>query len=116
SIDFQDFEPEPLAPVAENLVLAECAEFTIRKFQLANGQRFQLEANEQPRLVHVVSGAVELSGEEGTEGKTWMARRGDNVLLPYAAVWRIVATEGSVVLVTDGFVCFWGLGLGGRDL
>ncbi len=101
SIDFEDFEPEPVEPLRENMVLAECEEFRIRKFSLFEGQRFEVEAGEQPRLLHVVFGEVELSDGENT----WFAKRGENVLLPYSAALRVAATEESVVLMTEGF---WG--------
>lgn len=101
SIDFGDFEPKPVPPLAENMVLAECEEFTIRKYALVAPQRFEILSNEQPRLLHVVSGQVDIS--DGGGGKVWKAERGDNILLPYKADFLVVATDDSEVLVTENF-------------
>jgi mannose-6-phosphate isomerase len=83
------------APVAA--VLADCAEFRIRRQPLAGGSRVAFAAGQQPRLLHVVRGRV---GEAATGA---VLAGGDNVLLPYAESFTITATEDSLLLVTENF-------------
>lgn len=80
---------------AKTLVLAECREFRISRHRLAVGETMSFEAGQQPRILSVVAGRVLLDGE--TFGL------GDNVLLPYAGSYRLVAQADATVLVTDGF-------------
>lgn len=100
SIDFEDIEPEAVEPVEGDLLLAECAEFVIRKFQMTAEREISFNANEQPRLLHVVSGKMRI--EAG--GESWEAVRGENALLPYAGTFRIATTEPGVLLMTSDFV------------
>ncbi len=100
SIDFSDVEPQPVNPVDGDLVLAECAEFRIRKYQMAPGREIEFQAREQARLLHLVSGSVRIEDE----GESWEAARGDNVLLPFTGTFRVIAVEPTVVLVTSDFV------------
>lgn len=83
------------APVAA--VLADCAEFRIRRQPLARGARVGFAAGQQPRLLHVVHGRV---SEAGTGA---VLAGGDNVLLPYADGFVFTAVEDSLVLVTENF-------------
>lgn len=99
SIDFDDVEPSPVAPNGEDAVLAACDEFTIRKFQMNAGRAVCFQSEEQPRLLHVVSGKVRLDGEGGP----WEAGLGDNLLLPYAGGFEVTTVEPGVVLVTSDF-------------
>jgi mannose-6-phosphate isomerase len=99
SIDFVDFEPEPASPRAGDAVLADCAEFRIRKLQMEGGREVRFPSGEEPRLLHVVAGRVNLTGDSDF----WKARRGDNLLLPYGASILLTAEEAGVVLVTDRF-------------
>lgn len=102
SINWNDFEPAPVraAPVAA--VIAEAAEFRIRRVPLAAGERLHLAAGEEPRLVSVVSGDVVVEGDSVDAGSS--LRRGDNVLAPYSGTFTFRASGPAVVLVTDHFV------------
>jgi mannose-6-phosphate isomerase len=98
SIDFNDFEPNVLPSAPGDYVLADCREFRIRKFELTpGGAPLALSANEDPRLLHVVSGRV----RDRRSGA--VAVKGDNVLLPYHRGFEIEALESSLLLVTDQF-------------
>jgi mannose-6-phosphate isomerase len=96
SIDFEDTAPELLHPEGREAVLAECAEFRLRRLEIDAGQRLAFGANEEPRILSVVEG--NLDSAEGMR-----ARRGDNLLLPYAGASQWSAREAAVVLVTDRF-------------
>jgi len=83
------------APVAA--VLADCAEFRIRRQPLDRGARVTFAGGQQPRLLHVVRGRV---GEAAT-GVVLTA--GDNVLLPYSDGFTFTASGDSLLLVTENF-------------
>jgi mannose-6-phosphate isomerase len=107
SIDWNDFEPEPTRGAPTSAVLAECAEFRLRRVVLAPGAQLRLDAREQPRLVSVVAGAVRARAETAeaqSDEAEAILQRGDNALVPYAEAFIFVATEPTVLLVTEDFV------------
>jgi mannose-6-phosphate isomerase len=105
SIDWTDFEPAPVRAAPTSGVIADCAEFTIRRVVLGAGERVHLRAREQPRLVSVVSGAVRAGAENGGTRGPVAARlaRGDNVLAPFAGGFTFTAESTSILLVTEDF-------------
>lgn len=98
SIDWDFFEPEPLRAAPEAAIIADAAEFCIRREPLEAGASLSFAAGEQPRLISVVSGRV-ATGVAGDEPLT----RGDNVLLPFAGAFTLTALEPALVLVTENF-------------
>lgn len=107
SIDWNDFEPEPRRAVPTSAVLADCVEFRLRRVVLATGEALRFAAGEQPRLVSIVSGRVR-GNERGAETSSSsevdaILKRGDNALVPYAGDVTMVATEPTVLLVTENF-------------
>lgn len=96
SINWQDFEPHPLRAAPTSGVIAECAEFRIRRVVLGAGERLHISGGEQPRLLSVVSGAMRC-GDVRLE-------RGDNALLPFAKAFALTAEATSIALVTENFV------------
>jgi mannose-6-phosphate isomerase len=90
--------PQPLRGAAVPAVLADCAEFRIRRLPLARGAWLEFAAGEQPRLLHVVTGRI-----RDAAGASELAR-GDNALLPCSGGFAFTATEDSLLLVTDNFV------------
>ncbi len=96
SIDFADYEPRLLHPTGAEAVLADCPEFRLRRLELPAGGTLAFAANEQPRILSVVSGRLE-------ERAGAVARRGDNLVLPYAGRSHWTAHAPAVVLVTDRF-------------
>lgn len=96
SIDFDDEEPQLLHPDGPETVLAESEEFRLRRLELEAGQILSFGVNEEPRILSVVEGQLDVSSG-GTVG------RGDNLLLPYAAGSEWKAIGRCVVLVTDRF-------------
>lgn len=94
-----DLPPAELAGagVGDGL-LAECAEFRIRRAVLHTGAAMTFAAGEEPRILSVVEGRVRSAGPGGEE-----LRRGDNVVLPFAGEFRFAAEGDAVVLVTDRF-------------
>lgn len=97
SIDFEDFEPEPLHRQTGEQTLADCAEFRIRKFAWAAGDGLDLPAGEAARLLHLISGVV----QDTVTGSTFEI--GGNYLQPYATACQLVARSDAVLLVTDQF-------------
>jgi mannose-6-phosphate isomerase len=72
---------------------------------LGAGERLHLRAGEQPRLVSVVSGAIQAVAEGNGSRVPFAARlkRGDNALAPYAGAFTFAAEVVSIVLITEGF-------------
>lgn len=95
SITWDDFEPAPVRAAPTSAVLADCPEFLVRRVVLGKGERLELKAGEQPRLIGVVSGRVHSGGD--TLG------RGENVIVPYAADCHLLAPDMAILLVTENF-------------
>lgn len=76
-------------------VLAQCREFTIRRVELKAGDRLELAAGQQPRILSVVEG-----GEDSGTG----LKRGDNVLIPYASRFAFTASAPATLLITENFL------------
>lgn len=99
SIDWDFFEPEAIKARNEAAVIAESREFTIRRQPLPPGEPLTFAAGEQPRLISVVRGEVEVRGDAPVT-----LRKGDNVLLPYAGAFEAAAIgEEALVLITENF-------------
>ncbi len=93
-------EGAELVPAASvKAVLADAAEFRIRRVPLAAGETLEIAPDEQPRLLGIVSGGVETVGSPGG-----VLSSGENVLLPFAGRFSFKAVEPSLVLVTENFV------------
>lgn len=106
SIDWSDFEPAPLRAAPTGGAIADCPEFQIRRVVLGAGERLHIRANEQPRIVSVVSGGVRASSENGSGTRSPLGQklsRGDNVLLPYAGAFTFAAEAMTILLVTENF-------------
>ena len=106
SIDWTDFEPVPLRGAPTSGVIADCPEFRIRRVVLGAGEKTQVRAREQPRLLSVVSGSVRVSddGNGGTRASFRQAlARGDNVLVPYAGAFTFAAEVTTILLLTENF-------------
>lgn len=94
-IQWDDFEPSPVRGAPTSAVIADCDEFRIRRVVLSPGEKLSFPANQEPRLLSVVSGSLHFGGV--TLG------RGDNALLPYAGEFTGVAHEPGILLVTERF-------------
>lgn len=106
SIDWDDFEPAPVRAAPTSGVIADCAEFTIRRVVLGAGERLHQPAGEQPRLLSVVSGSVRAALENPTGSRPAFGQklvRGENVLLPYSGAFTFVADATTILLVTEDF-------------
>jgi mannose-6-phosphate isomerase len=107
SIDWTDFEPAPLRAAPTSGVIADCAEFRIRRVVLGAGERVHLRGSEQPRLVSVVSGTLRATPEGAAATRSPFGQklnRGDNVLVPYAGAFTFVAEVMTILLITENFV------------
>jgi len=98
STGFDDIEPDPLPVFAEagERVIANCEEFRLRQVNLEEAETLTFEANEQPRILSLVSGA--LHTENGTQISV-----ADNVLIAYEASPNFKARKASTLLVTENF-------------
>ncbi len=76
-------------------MLAECAEFRIRREALGVGAPLRFAAGEQPRIVSVAQGRLKCVDTD--------LRPGDTALLPCAGEFEFTAEEASTVLVTENF-------------
>ena len=97
SIAWDVVEPAPVRAAGETAVIAEAAEFTIRRVPLAAGATLVFKSGEQARMLSVVVGELQVGG--GAKP----VQRGDNVLLPYAGEFTFTATVDTVALVTENF-------------
>lgn len=97
SIDWGVREPAPVRAAPVTAVIAEAAEFRIRRVPLAAGESLAFASHQQPRLLSVVSGSVTAAGEEPVEA-------GTNVVLPYDTAFAFTAKSSTMVLVTENFV------------
>jgi mannose-6-phosphate isomerase len=106
SIDWTDFEPAPLRAAPTSGVIADCAEFRIRRVVLGAGEKVNLRAGEQPRLLSIVSGELRVM-DDGNGGTRSPFRqklgRGENVLVPFAGAFTFVADTTTIVLITENF-------------
>ena len=100
SIDFNDIEPDPLPAFTEpgERVIADCPEFRIRQFNLKEGEELSFKANDQPRIVSLLTGLMT------DQSNDQQVKSADNILIPYSHGARLKATKSSTVLVTDRFV------------
>lgn len=108
SIDWTNFEPEPLRGAPTSGVIAECDEFTIRRLVLGAGEKMLFQAGEQPRIISMVSGSahVHILGKEGKglgPESIIALERGANGLLPYASTCEITAETITILLITEDF-------------
>jgi mannose-6-phosphate isomerase len=100
SIDFNDFEPEPLGVMDRigERVITDCAPFRIREFRMGKGDELAFESDQEPRILSVVRGALADRGKTATR-----ISGGENALLPYNAAAHLTADCECTVLVTDRF-------------
>lgn len=105
SIDWTDFEPAPVRGAPTSGVIAECAEFRIRRVVLGAGERLHLRAGEQPRLVSVVSGSVRATADANNTRSPFGQKLapGDNVLAPFSAAFTFSAETTAILLLTENF-------------
>lgn len=96
SIDFEDFEPALMHVEAGDAVLAESSEFRLRRLYLQKGEAYRIPADEEPRILSVVKGALE--GDPSGP-----IRVSDNVLVPFSEQLELAATEDTELLITDRF-------------
>lgn len=107
AIDWNDFEPAPVRAAPTSGVIADCAEFQIRRVVLGAGERTHIRAGEQPRLLSVVSGSLLVSSETGSGTRSPLGQklvRGENVLMPYAGAFTFTAETTAILLITENFV------------
>ena len=100
SIDWTEFEPRPLRAAGTEAVIAQASEFTIRRVPLRGSDRFSLLRGQQPRLLNVVQGAVEVH----SAGCIRRLERGATALVPFAGAFSVAPLEDSLLLITENFV------------
>lgn len=106
SIQWDDFEPTPVRGAPTSGVIADCAEFSIRRVVLGAGERVSIRAGEEPRLLSVVSGSVKVGIDAGGSSRApfgQLLAAGENVLLPFAGGFTFAAATTSILLITEGF-------------
>jgi len=103
SINWNDFEPEPVRAAVEAAVIADAREFRIRRVPLAKGGHLCLAGGEQPRILSVVSGRARLAVVNGLGCEGTQLDPGANVLLPFETQIDCEAIEPVVLLLTENF-------------
>jgi len=98
SIAWNDFEPEPVRADTKPAVIADAAEFRIRRVPLAAGESLVLKANEEVRILSVVSGEI-----EEVSGTKEVLSRGDNVILPFSGAFEFRVLTPAMLLLTEKF-------------
>lgn len=98
SIAWNDFEPEPVRGEVKPAIIAEAAEFRIRRVPLGGGESLMLKANEEARILSVVSGEI-----EETSGTKEVLSRGDNVILPFSGAFQFRVRTPAMLLLTEKF-------------
>jgi mannose-6-phosphate isomerase len=99
SIEFEDFEPEPIRNTQPGDMLVDCEEFRIRKSRVGAGKSLHFAGGTQPVLLNVITGKAEIHGSEVS-----YFEKGDTVLLPYAGEFEVRSTDGADLLITDQFI------------
>jgi len=100
AINWSAPEAAPVRAAPTSGVIAECETFLIRRVVLDPGERLEIEAGDQPRLLSVVRGSVAAAHSGGRR----VLERGANVLVPYAAAASFAAEGAAILLVTEKFV------------
>jgi mannose-6-phosphate isomerase len=103
SIDWNDFEPQPVRAADKAAVIADAREFRIRRVPLAKGAHLRLAGGEQPRILSVVSGCARLAVVNGSVYEGTQLSSGANVLLPFETQIDCEALEPVVLLLTENF-------------
>jgi len=98
SIAWDDFEPNPVRGEEKAAVIADAAEFRIRRVPLAAGASLVLKANEEARILSVVRGEI-----EEVSGTKEVLSRGDNVILPFAGQFEFRVRTPAMLLLTEKF-------------
>jgi mannose-6-phosphate isomerase len=96
SITWNDFEPEPVRAVPTSAVIADCAEFRIRRVVLAAGGQLNLAAGTQPCVLSVAAGRGKIAED--------VLAAGDNVLVPFAGDFTFRAEVPSTLLISENFI------------
>ena len=93
SIDFNDFEPNPIRISGKSGNLCTAAEFAIDLIRLDVGERFKIEGGKAMHIVSVAEG--ELVDEESNT-----VALSENIVVPFAEGLEFTATKPSVILLT----------------
>jgi mannose-6-phosphate isomerase len=105
SIQWDAGEPAPIRASPTSGVIADCAEFRIRRVVLGPGERLHINAGEEPRLLSVVSGRVCPQGDGGGDKRTAgkAVECGENILLPFSGAYTFGAETTTILLITENF-------------
>lgn len=93
SIDFGDFEPQPIHVSGKGGEMCSCDEFRIDLLRLDAGESFEIKAGEAMRIVSVAEGAL----EDCCGNAVAMS---ENIVVPFAEGLSFRASAPSVVLIT----------------
>jgi len=102
SMDFSDHRPEILhTQKDDDITIADCDAFRIRKYVLK--EPLKIEAGEQPRLISVVEGGLNITSLS-VDGSNTLPL-GSNILLPYEGSFNLAPEkESCTLIITDRFV------------
>lgn len=102
SIQFNDFEPQPIASAKGYQLLADCPSFRIRKYDLApESPPLKTSIGEGAMLLSIIKGQLQLIGTDQQDPSDLCT--GQTILLPYSQHFAFKALVPSTVLLTDRF-------------
>lgn len=93
SIDFNDFEPEPINISQSGGQMCSCKEFSIELKRLKSGEKVSFKCGEHWKILSVAEG--ELKSDDGN-----CVSLSENVIIPYAECVEFTALKDSVILIT----------------
>lgn len=113
SIDFEmnfalagTAEPSP-ARAAAGTPLCACEHFAMTRFELGEGEFFDVPAREQPRLVTALTGMLEIAESaprEGSSEKTTALAASETALLPFCSAFRLRSRgRNASFILTENF-------------
>lgn len=93
SIDFNDFEPNPINISQTGGQMCSCKEFRIDLVKLNAGEKFSIKGKENWRILSVAEG--EVKSDDGD-----IVQLSENVLIPFAESVEFTATKPTILLIT----------------
>lgn len=109
SINFEDFEPEKynfnnkINTYKNFEILSNSKEFQLLKKTFYKGDKININAFEEVRILSIVSGSIDIIYNNNKFID--ILYKGDNVILPYISYFDIIAKENNTtILITEKFI------------
>jgi mannose-6-phosphate isomerase len=100
SILWSEGPPELVRAAPTSGTIASSDEFSIRRVVMGRGEKLRFAHGEQPRMLSIAAGALNLNG---TAPAAKALAMGDNALIPWSADLEFEAPGTAIILVTEDF-------------